>query len=81
VSRLPTGNRAEFTKELQGLINRYSQENGSDTPDFILAEHLVECLEAFERITDKRDKWWGHRHWTELSAGDGQPAAPPEAKP
>lgn len=37
----------EFEKELTNLINCYSLENGSDTPDFILAKYLVGCLQAF----------------------------------
>jgi hypothetical protein len=28
-----------FIEELRYLINRYSKENGSDTPDFILSEY------------------------------------------
>jgi hypothetical protein len=27
--------------ELSAALNRYSAENGSDTPDFILAEYLL----------------------------------------
>jgi hypothetical protein len=37
----------EFTKELEHLINRHSLENGSDTPDFILAAYLTNCLKNF----------------------------------
>ena len=37
----------EFRKELQQLINRHSLENGSGTPDFVLADYLVKCLQNF----------------------------------
>ena len=47
-----------FTQELQGLINRYSKENESDTPDFILAEYLGQCLMAFETATKAREHWY-----------------------
>lgn len=30
-------------------INRTNSEQGSNTPDFILSEFLVNCLEAFNR--------------------------------
>jgi hypothetical protein len=50
-------NRENFRRELEGLINRYSQENGSNTPDFILAEYLVSCLETFDRAVNKRQEW------------------------
>lgn len=41
-----------FRDELCNLINRHSQENDSDTPDFILAEYLTDCLEATKRRTE-----------------------------
>ena len=34
-------------------INRVSRENKSNTPDFILAEYLTDCLSAFEKATPK----------------------------
>jgi len=48
-----------FLNELQHLINRHSLENGSNTPDYILAEYLGECMMAFDRATKARDKWYG----------------------
>ena len=48
-----------FSGELLDLINKYSKENGSDTPDFILAEYLLDCLCTFDRIVYKREKWYG----------------------
>lgn len=38
----------EFQKELEQLINRHSVENGSNTPDYVLAQYLVACLAAYE---------------------------------
>lgn len=34
-------------------------ENGSNTPDFMLADFLDSCLEAFDLATMRRDKWYG----------------------
>lgn len=48
-----------FENELQHLINRYSKENGSDTPDFILAEYMNNCLLAFNQAIEAREKWYG----------------------
>lgn len=48
-----------FQSELRGLLNRHSMENGSDTPDFILAEYLTGCLEIYNDILVKRSKWYG----------------------
>lgn len=46
--------KADFRERLEDLINCYNIENGSDTPDFILAEYLVSCLEAFDKAVKKR---------------------------
>jgi hypothetical protein len=40
------------------LLNSYSRENRSDTPDFILAQYLMDALEAFERATHRRTIWY-----------------------
>ena len=44
--------------EIQCAINRVSAENGSNTPDFILADFLVSCLAAFDRATQQRERWY-----------------------
>lgn len=49
----------EFRKELQKLINCHSMEGGSDTPDFLLAEYLSDCLASFDRVVSAREKWYG----------------------
>lgn len=49
---------SEFEKELRDLINRHSMENGSDTPDDVLARYLMKCLVAFDEATRARDKWF-----------------------
>ena len=41
-------------RELSALLNRHSAENESDTPDFILAEFLLGCLEAYNRSMQER---------------------------
>ena len=51
--------RGEFAKELESLINRHCQENESDTPDFILANYLRDCLSAFNEATNRRERWYG----------------------
>ena len=50
-----------FAQELEQLINRHSKENGSDTPDFLLAEYLRGCLDNFDRIVRAREHWYGRR--------------------
>lgn len=64
----------EFEKELESAINRCSQENASDTPDFILATYLKECLLAFNKASRHREKWYGK----ELCIGNGTSKLPSE---
>lgn len=52
-------NKEEFKKELERLINKYSMENGSNTPDFIIADYLVGCLDAYDTTVNAREKWYG----------------------
>lgn len=52
-------NKNEFRIELEKLINRFSIENGSNTPDFILAEYLTQCLDNFEKTMLQREVWHG----------------------
>ncbi len=56
----------QFHKELEHLINRCSMENGSDTPDFILAEYMAKCLDAFDTAMTLREAWYGRKvgSWT-----------------
>lgn len=48
-----------FQSELAELINKYSRENGSNTPDFILAQYLADCLNAFDAMVNAREGWYG----------------------
>lgn len=48
-----------FEQELRSLINRYSKENGSNTPDFQLAKYLLGCLELFDQTVNFREAWFG----------------------
>ena len=51
-----------LASELASLLNRHSAENGSNTPDFILAEYLRGCLDLFDQTVLRREDWYGHRH-------------------
>jgi len=48
-----------FRKELESLLNCESMENGSGTPDFILAQYLVGCLKNYDETVTAREKWYG----------------------
>ena len=52
-------NTTKFQKELENLLNKYSQENTSNTPDFILANYLITCLNAFNYAINERYAFYG----------------------
>ncbi len=64
-----------FQDALKDLINRHSMENGSDTPDFLLAEYLCDCLASYEVAVTKREKWYGRDK--KVSGGTGDAPAYP----
>ena len=42
-----------------GVINQTCAECGSNTPDFMLADYLLDCLDTWDKFTGRRDKWYG----------------------
>lgn len=55
---IPDGEEKDaFRRELARLLNKYNKENASNTPDFILAEYLNDCLSAYDRSSEHRDRW------------------------
>jgi hypothetical protein len=51
--------KQETMKAIEHAINCNSEENVSDTPDFVLAEFLDRCLDAWNKGTRTRDNWLG----------------------
>lgn len=51
--------RPTLEKSLAKLLNRHCVENGSNTPDFILAEFMLASLKAFENASKARENWYG----------------------
>lgn len=50
---------SELKLELRGILNKYNAENRSNTPDFVLAEFLLSCLDAFDKAVNARAMWRG----------------------
>lgn len=53
--------KEELTRDIAEVLNRHCIENDSDTPDFILAGYLVDCLLAVAPAIRGRDNWYGLR--------------------
>jgi hypothetical protein len=57
---------------LRQTLNAHSAENGSDTPDFILADLLFDVLSAYNTAVRARERWYGRER-----VGEGVGSAPP----
>lgn len=55
----PIKREIDFRTELAALLNKYSRESTSSTPDYILSNHLGRCLDAFDQTMIEREKWYG----------------------
>ena len=63
--------KTTLEKRLEELINEECRENDSNTPDFLLSEFMMNCLDAFELASNKREVWFGVHldilnNWEEL---------------
>lgn len=45
----------DFIKELAKFLNQHHRENASNTPDYVLANYLAACLDAFDIGVNIRD--------------------------
>lgn len=46
-----------FLQDITLVINRYSEENKINTPDFILAQYMKDCLDVLNKTIRIRDNW------------------------
>lgn len=67
-----------FVADLSKLINHYSVEGSSDTPDFILSVFLGRCLDALTEAIRARDGYYGRQDPDSLLGNAA--VAPPTSK-
>lgn len=69
---------SDFRKDIESAINCHNMEAGSDTPDWILAEYLAECLRVFDAAVAAREKWYNRHVRSKPDAGtpEHEPAKP-----
>lgn len=48
-----------FTRELARLINRHGIDASWNTPDFILADHMIKALTSFGVTLEEVRRWHG----------------------
>jgi hypothetical protein len=49
----------DLGREIANVLNKYSMENGSRTPDFVLSEFVVDCIAVFDKAVNQRHQWYG----------------------
>ena len=49
----------DLRKKIVHAINCESAENTSNTPDWILSQYLISCLDAFDQAVQQREKFYG----------------------
>jgi hypothetical protein len=50
---------SDFEKAIMEMINKFSMENASNTPDYILATYLNNCLNTFNEAVQQREIYYG----------------------
>lgn len=68
-----------FVEEIEQAINRHNKEADSNTPDFILALFLSDCLRAWNEAVQQRERWY--ERVPVPSAGMGDVPKPEEPMP
>ncbi len=48
-----------FTQELAVLINKYGKDNQCNTPDYILANYMNDCLGSYMFAVKRKEKHEG----------------------
>lgn len=56
-TRLRDTDRRRLEREFAASLNKIGAENGSNTPDYLLAEYLVRCLDAYNEAVVARERW------------------------
>jgi len=72
---------SDLEHKLAGALNRFSAENASNTPDFILAQFLLGCLAAWNTGVQQREKWYERDARPTATTGLGVAEASALARP
>ena len=48
----------EIVRDIARVVNMYSLEQESQTPDYILAEYMLKSLSDLNRLMRDRDYWY-----------------------
>lgn len=60
-----------FELQLRRLLNTWSRESTSNTPDYVLCQFMALSLDAFDTAVNQRDKWYGFKPFDANAATNG----------
>lgn len=52
---------SSFYKDFENLLNRHGKDNETHTPDYLLTDYLIGCLDNYKITIDKNITW--HSDW------------------
>ena len=55
---VPYEEEGSLSEDLQGVLNKHSAENQSNTPDYILAHFVTGVLDSYNEAVRQRDNWY-----------------------
>ena len=56
-------NADKMTKDLTEYINSNGLDNDCNTPDYIIAEYLVDAYKSLRCMLQSRDTWYNFKPW------------------
>ena len=59
----------EIVRDIAHVVNMYSLEQESQTPDYILAEYMLKSLSDLNRLMRDRDYWY-NGNYSALGSAD-----------
>ena len=54
-----TKNKESLKRELSKIMNIHGIDTACSTPDYILAEYLIDCLKSYKKMDDANRTWHG----------------------
>ena len=73
ITQRETLRREQFRSELTKLVNKFNLEQAANIPDHVLADHMIDCMDALNYATYMRERSFG------VSLVIGGPTVPPDS--
>lgn len=64
---------SDLERELSALLNKHGMDNATNTPDFILARHIIRDLDTYRETTAEVKRWSSDNVRTQGAMGSETP--------